>query len=144
MDTLTPAILADLWKAYREGRAVEGADLAGFQKFMVLHEDFHGTWDRLAADPSTSLEVDGENVLVHIAMDTATERALEENQPPGLQALYGALVQKGLDEGQAFHVLSQAMQHEFLESASAGREMDLGGYFRRAADYCRQAMEQAG
>jgi hypothetical protein len=36
------------------------------------------------------------------------------------------------------------MQHEFLSAAGGGKEMDLGDFFRRAADYSRQAMEQNG
>jgi hypothetical protein len=36
------------------------------------------------------------------------------------------------------------MQHEFLISAEAGKEMDLGGFSRPAVDDCRQAMERRG
>ncbi len=143
MKALTPEIMAGLWRSYRADEAPADPELAAMQKFMVLHGDMHEIWDRLLADPKTPLEIEGENLLIHIAIDSAVERALAENQPPGLQALFSALVQKGFPEGDAFHVLSQAMQHEFLTGAGAGREMDLGDFFRRAADYCRQAMEQA-
>ena len=44
----------------------------------------------------------------------------------------------------AFHVLSQAMQHEFLIAAEAGNELDLAAFYGRAEDYCRQATEQLG
>jgi hypothetical protein len=141
MNNLTPQILADLWRSYHESQAPSDPDLAAFQKFMVLHADMHEYWERLLTDMTTPLEVKGENLLVHIAMDAATERALSEDQPPGLQALFSALVQKGMPEGDAFHVLSQAMQHEFLIAAEADNEMDLAAFFRRAEDYCRQAKE---
>jgi hypothetical protein len=48
---------------------------------MILHEDMHEIWDRLVDDPRTSLEIDGENLLLHIAMDAATEKALESKRP---------------------------------------------------------------
>jgi hypothetical protein len=142
MKDLGPAVLAGLWTAYRSGRAVTDPDLAPLQKFMVLHQDMHEHWDRLVADPSTSLVVDGEPLALHIAMDAATEQALERNEPPGLQVIFASLTKGGFDEGSAFHVISQAMLHEFISEAEAGREMNLGGFFRRAADYARQAMEQ--
>ncbi|HVR87733.1 MAG TPA: hypothetical protein VMU54_25625, partial [Planctomycetota bacterium] len=71
---LTPALLAGLWKDLKEERPSEDEALAAFQKFMLLHEDMHGLWDRLVDDPSTPVEVNGENVLLHIAMDAACEK----------------------------------------------------------------------
>ncbi|MBZ5563995.1 MAG: DUF1841 family protein [Acidobacteriia bacterium] len=144
MRMLTPQILADLWKAHRAQQAPTDPDLAAMQKFMILHSDMHEYWERLLTDPDTPLEVDGDNLMLHIAIDAAVERALGEDQPPGLQDLFSTLIQNGFEEGDAFHVIAQAMQHEFLISAEAGKEMDLSGFFRRATDYCRQAMERRG
>jgi hypothetical protein len=142
LNALTPAVLAELWKAFREDRAPDDPELAAVQKFMVLHGDMHPYWDRLLEDPAAPLVAEGEDLLRHVAIDTATERALERNEPPGLQALFSALVQKGIGEGEAFHVVAQAMEDEFVEEAQAGRTMGPAGFFRRAAEYCRQAMEQ--
>ncbi len=144
MRMLTPQILADLWKAQRAQQTPTDPDLAAMQKFMILHNDMHEYWDRLLTDVDAPLEVDGENLMLHIAIDAAVERALGENQPPGLQDLFSTLVQNGFEEDDAFHVIAQAMQHEFLISAEEGKEMDLGGFLRRTTDYCRQAMERRG
>ena len=123
-------------------KKVEDPDLARMQKFMVMHEDLHGLWDKLAADPATTLEVDGENMMLHIAMDAATEGALEAGQPEGLRGLFQALTTAGFDPGQAFHVLQQAMMHEFLIAAEKGQEMSLDMFLNRATDYVGQAMRQ--
>ena len=144
MENLTPELFAELWKSYRADQAPEEAELAAMQKFMVLHQDMHPVWDRLVADPSTPLEVDGEDLMLHVAMDVATERSLADNKPPGIHALFAGLVKKGLEEGEAFHVISQAMLHEFLIAAEQGKEMEIPAYFQRAADYCKQALEQHG
>src|SRR2546421_10032063 len=91
--TLPPRLLPDLWKDAKRQQAPADEGLAAFQKFMVLHEDMHAVWDNLVEDPSTSLEVDGENLLLHIAMDAATEKALEQNQPEGRPGVFALLLQ---------------------------------------------------
>lgn len=142
--TLTPRLLADLWKDAKRQKAPADEGLASFQKFMVLHEDMHAVWDRLVDDPTTSLEIDGENLLLHIAMDSATEKALEQNQPEGLPGVFALLVEGGFDQSRAFHVIAQAMEHEFLTAASQNQEMTLDGFMARAKEYARQALEQSG
>jgi hypothetical protein len=142
MNELTPAVFAEIWTATRAERRVENPDLARFQKFMVLHEDLHPLWDRLLEDPATSLEIEGENMMLHVAMDAATEAALEAGQPEGLRGLFQALTQAGFDEGRAFHVLSQAMMHEFVIQAEQGKEMSLDLFLNRATDYTGQAIRQ--
>lgn len=139
---LTPALLAGLWKDLKEERASDDESLAAFQKFMLLHEDMHPLWDRLLDDPSTSLEVHGENALMHIAMDVACERSLQRNEPAGIQAVFAALVQGGFEAGYAFHVVQQALMHEFMTAASQNQEMSPEGYLSRAREYGKQAVEQ--
>ena len=141
---LTPALLGELWKAAKERKAPEDEGLAAFQKFMILHEDMHAYWDRLADDPNTPLEVEGENLLLHIAMDAATEKALERNEPEGLPGVFALLVEGGFDQSRAFHVITQAMEHEFLTAASQNQEMTMDGFMTRAKEYARQALEQKG
>jgi len=140
--SLTPALLAGLWKDLKEERPSQDEALAAFQKFMLLHEDMHPIWDRLMDDPTTPLEVNGENLMLHIAMDAATEKSLEKNEPGGIQAIFAALVQGGFPAGDAFHVVQQAMMHEFLTAASQNQEMSLDGFLSRAREYGRQAVEQ--
>ena len=141
--SLTPALLADLWKAARKREAPGDEELAALQKFMVLHEDMHEIWDRLIDDPRTSLEVDGENLLLHIAMDAATEKALENNDPAGLPGVFALLVQGGFDQSRAFHIIAQAMEHEFLTAAAQDQEMTPDGFMSRAKEYAKQALEQS-
>jgi hypothetical protein len=142
--TLTPQLLAELWTSAKKHEAPADEGLAAFQKFMILHEDMHALWDKLVEDPTTSLEVDGDNLLLHIAMDAATEKALEMNEPAGLPGLFALMVEGGFDQSRAFHVLSQAMEHEFLTAASQNQEMTLDGFMVRAKEYAKQALEQAG
>jgi len=141
---LTPQVLVELWQSAKQKQAPADEGLAAFQKFMILHEDMHAVWDRLAEDPGTPLEIDGENLLLHIAMDAATEKALEMNEPEGLPGVFALLVQGGFDQSRAFHVIAQAMEHEFLTAASQNQEMTLDGFMGRAKEYARQALEQAG
>lgn len=142
-NSLTPALFAELWKSARMRQAPDDESLAAFQKFMILHEDMHPIWDRLVEDPATSLDVDGENLMLHIAMDAATEKALERNEPEGLPGVFALLVEGGFDQSRAFHVISQAMEHEFLTAASQDQEMTLDGFLGRSKEYARQALEQS-
>jgi hypothetical protein len=89
---VTPALFAELWKQARRQAAPADESLAAFQRFMVLHEDMHAVWDRLVEDPATPLEVEGENLMLHITMDAATEQALQKNEPSGLVDVFGVLV----------------------------------------------------
>lgn len=140
MNELTPAMLGEMWTMHKAGRTPEEPFLEAVQKFMVLHQDLHDWWDRLAADPGTAV-VDGErNVLVHVAMDATTERALRENAPQGVLEAYGHLIAAGVGEGEAFHVISAAMEHEFLISAAGGREMELENFLKRAQEYVAQTL----
>jgi hypothetical protein len=141
-ENLTPELLSRLWTMAKAQQVPDDGGLEAFQRFMVLHEDMHEYWERLEKDRSTSLDVDGENLMLHIAMDAATMRGLEENQPPGLKELLQSMLEKGIEQGRAFHVLSQAMQHEFLDAASRGQEMDLQAYFQRASDYFHEVMKE--
>lgn len=143
-NNLTPLVLAGLWTQAKAQKTPDDAGLAAFQKFMILHDDMHEYWEALEKDPEAPLVVEGESLLVHIAMDASTMRALESNEPTGISALYADLIQNGLDQGVAFHVLSQAMQHEFLSAASQGQEMELPKFLDRAMAYCAQAIEQKG
>jgi hypothetical protein len=139
---LNAALLAEIWRSTRAEKAVEDPDLARFQKFMVLHEDMHATWDALAADPATTLVVDGETLMLHVVMDAATEKALEADEPAGLRQAFQMLTARGFDPGRAFHVLSQAMMHEFILQAEQGRELEPKDFLARVFDYAKQAMEQ--
>ena len=141
---LTPQVLVELWQSAKRREAPKDEGLAAFQKFMILHEDMHPIWDRLVEDLATPLEIEGDNLLVHIAMDAATEKALERNEPEGLPGVFALLVQGGFDQSRAFHVISQAMEHEFLTAASQNQEMTLDGFMDRAKEYAKQALEQAG
>ena len=139
---LTPALLAGLWKDLKNDRASEDEALASFQKFMLLHEDMHPIWDQLVDDPATSLDRDGENLLLHIAMDVACEKSLQKNEPAGIQAVFAALVQGGFETAHAFHVVQQAMMHEFMTAASQNQEMSPEGFLGRAREYGKLAIEQ--
>jgi hypothetical protein len=141
-NNLTSKVLAGLWTQAKAKQTPDDAGLAAFQKFMILHEEMHVHWEKLEKDPEEPLLVDGENLLVHIAMDASTMRALETNEPSGISPLYARLIQNGLEQGMAFHVLSQAMQHEFLASATEGHEMELPKFLARAAEYTKQAIER--
>lgn len=143
-NNLTPQVLAGLWTQAKAKQTPDDAGLAAFQKFMILHEDMHEQWEKLEKNPEEPLLVDGENLLVHIAMDASTMRALETNEPSGISPLYARLIESGLDQGVAFHVLSQAMQHEFLAAATIGQEMELPKFLARATEYTQQAIDQKG
>ena len=140
--SLTPALMAELWRDVKAEKVSEEEALAAFQKFMLLHEDMHPVWDKLLVDLTTSVEVDGENLILHIAMDATSEKALMKNEPMGIQAVFAALVAGGFDEGRAFHVVQQAMMHEFLTAASQNQEMSMEGFLTRAREYGREAIRQ--
>jgi hypothetical protein len=141
MTELNAAVLADLWKHAKANQTPKEPYLQAVLKFMMLHEALHAHWDRLQADPTVPLVVEGENLVVHIAMDAATEKAIQDDRPEGLRDLYQELVRGGIEEGRAFHVLSRAMAEEFLLAGELEVEIDFVRYFARAKEYARLALE---
>ena len=59
-------------------------------------------------------------------------------------SVFALLVEGGFDQSRAFHVITQAMEHEFLTAASQNQEMTMDGFMTRAKEYARQALEQRG
>jgi hypothetical protein len=135
MSELNAAIVADLWKKAKEDRTPKEPYLQAVLKFMLLHENFHPMWEKLAADPTISLVVDGENVVLHVAMDAAAENAIQTDRPEGIRDLFENLQARGVEQGRAFHVISKAMMDEYLVAAEAGEPMDLARLYARAKDY---------
>src|SRR5688572_18799910 len=140
MPELTRDVIVSLWNQAKAGQSPADADLARMQKFMLMHDDMYEHFERFAADPACPMEVDGENLMLHIAMDAATEKSLETDEPAGIRNLMQSLLSAGIEPGRAFHVLSQAMMHGFIIAAGEEREMAVDEYLQRAADYARQVI----
>ena len=118
------------------------ADEALLQKYMLMHEDMHEHFERFAADPSDTMIVGRENLMLHIAMDAATERSLEKDEPSGVRMLMQQMLSSNFDPGVAFHVISQALMHETIVAGEAGKAFEPRQFLRRAADYAEQAQKQ--
>jgi len=142
MAELTPQIFISLWTSAKKQESPDDPDLARMQKYMMMHDDMHPHFELFEQDPSGPLMADGENLMLHIAMDAATEKALEQDQPEGVRHLMQGMLDGGLDSGVAFHVLSQSMMHEFLIAAEQGQEMEHGKWMLRAGQYAQQAFQQ--
>ena len=143
MPELTREVFVSLWSMTKAGTAPDDADLARMQKYMAMHEDMHAHFEGIAADPAASIDVDGENLVLHIAMDAATEAALERDEPDGIRDFMQSMLDSNVAPGTAFHAISQAMQHEFVLAAGRGEEMDLAQFATRAANYAAQAVAAA-
>lgn len=139
MPELTREIFVDIWNAAKAGQPNTDPGLAQIQKFMMMHQDLHADFDRIAADPNEPVEVGGENLMLHVAMDAATQQMLEADDPAGVRLLMQNMLDQKFEPGRAFHVLAQAMTHEFLIAARAGQEMDKQKFLTRAASYAEQA-----
>lgn len=142
MPELTPQIFASLWTLAKQQKTHDDADLARMQKFMMMHDDMHAHFEAIESDPAGSMVVDGENLMLHIVMDAATEKALEQGEPDGIRRLMQGMLDGGLDPGTAFHVLSQSMMHEFVIAAEQKQQMDHGKWLMRAGQYAQQAFAQ--
>jgi len=132
---LNAAVLADLWKHAKAKKTPKEPYLQAVLRFMILHENFHPWWEKLAADPTIPLVVDGENLVVHIAMDAAAENAIQTDRPEGIRDLFEDLQARGMEKERAFHVVSRAMADEFLLAGEAGEQMDLVKFYVRAKAY---------
>ena len=135
MTELNAAVGGDLWKKAKENRTPKDPYLQSVLKFMLLHENYHAMWDKLAADPTIPLVVDGDNVVLHVAMDAAAENAIQTDRPEGIRELFEELQARGVEKGRAFHVISGAMRDEYLIAGEAGEPMDLVRFFVRSKDY---------
>lgn len=135
MTELNAAIVGDLWKKAKEHKTPKEPYLQAVLRFMFLHENFHAMWEKLSADPTIPLVIDGENVVLHVAMDAASENAIQTDRPEGIKELFETLEESGTEKGRAFHVISKAMMDEYLVAAEAGEPMDLVRFYARAKDY---------
>ena len=135
MTELNAAVVGDLWKKAKENKTPKEPYLQSVLRFMFLHENFHEMWEKLAADPTLPLVIDGENVVLHVAMDAAAENAIQTDRPEGIKELFESLEQGGMEKGRAFHAISKAMMDEYLVAAEAGEPMDLVRFYARAKDY---------
>lgn len=138
MSEMTSELFLQLWQMAKSQQNHADPELQRMQKFMVMHEDMHPYFEQLEQDPSMSLEVDGENLMLHILMDSATEKSLELDEPMGIRSVMEVLLSSKVDPGVAFHVISQAMTHSFLIAADEGREMDMFEFMSRAQQYSAQ------
>ena len=139
MTELNAAIVGDLWKKAKESKSPKDPFLQSVLRFMLLHENFHGMWEKLAADPTIPLVVDGENVVLHVAMDAAAENAIQTDRPEGIRELFDDLESRGVEKGRAFHVISKAMLDEYLVAGEGGEPMDLVRFYVRAKDYASRS-----
>src|SRR5688572_22032303 len=114
MTELNAAIAADLWKHAKTHKTPKDPFLQSVLRFMLLHENFHPLWEKLVADPTIPLVIDGENVVLHVAMDAAAENAILTDRPEGLRELFENLEASGVEKGRAFHAISSAMRDEYL------------------------------
>ena len=135
MTELNAAVVADLWKKAKANKTPKEPYLQAVLRFMLLHENYHAMWDRLVADPTIPLVVEGENIVLHVAMDAAAENAITTDRPEGIKELFEGLEAGGMEKGRAFHAISRAMMDEYLVAAEAGEPMDLVRFFVRARDY---------
>lgn len=140
MPELTREAFVSLWKSAKSGVQSLDPDLALIQRFMLMHDEMHEVFDRCSADANASLEVDGENIMLRIAMDAAVHKSLEIDEPAGTRELMQAMLNAGLGPGRAFNVMSQAMMHAFLAAASQDRQMREHEYLDRARVYAQQAL----
>ncbi len=140
MPELNAAVLADLWKHAKSKKTPKEPFLQSVLRFMLLHENFHPMWEKLADDPTLPLVVDGENIVVHVAMDAAAENAIQTDRPEGIRDLFERLQAGGMERGRAFHVISKALADEFLLAGEAGEPVDLVKFYARAKDYAGRAI----
>ena len=139
---MTPQIFASLWTKAKRQETPDDPELARIQKYMVMHDDMHEVFERFEQDQSQPPIKGGENLMLHIIMDSAIEKALEWDQPPGIRKMLQGMLDGALDPTVAFHVLSSAMQHEYLAAAAKGREMDQSDFMIRASQYAKQAFSE--
>jgi len=140
MTELNAAVVGDLWKKAKENKTPKEPFLQSVLRFMLLHENFHAMWEKLAADPTIPLVVDGENVVVHVAMDAAAENAIQTDRPEGIKELFEGLQTRGVEKERAFHVISSAMRDEYLVAGEAGEPMDHVRLYARAKDYAARSL----
>jgi hypothetical protein len=139
MPELTREIFVQIWNDAKAGQQNTDEGLARIQKFMMMHKDMHADFDRIAGNPGEAVDVAGENLVLHVAMDAATEQSLEADDPPGIRLLMQNLLDQKFEAGEAFHVLSQAFTHEFLTAASQKSDVDRQRFLARATSYAEQA-----
>lgn len=140
MNELNAAVLADLWKHAKAKKTPKDPFLQSVLRFMLLHEDLHPWWEKLEADPTIPLVVEGENLIVHIAMDAATEKAIQDDKPEGIRDIFEDLQARGQEKEYAFHVISKAMTDEFLVAGEEGEPMDLVKFYVRAKEYAARSL----
>ena len=104
----TRAVFFRAWRAYREGRPLEGVEQLIVQ-VALRHPEYHSLLDH----PETMRDRDyfpesGEtNPFLHLGMHIAIEEQLSIDQPPGIRGYYRKMLKQLPDE--------HAVQHRIME-----------------------------
>jgi hypothetical protein len=100
------AFFADVWRKYREGQPLAGAEGIGLQ-IILLHPEYQ---DFLLEEKNRERDFSGEsNPFLHMSLHLALEEQLQIDQPPGIRAAYEALLTRKGDRHEALHEVIECL-----------------------------------
>ena len=123
------SLFFDTWAKYRSGQSLEGLEATALE-VILLHPEYHDLLER----PEHYLERDyrpesGElNPFLHMSLHLSIAEQLAIDQPPGISALFQALVHKYGDRHDAMHVVLECLGEAVWEAARTNSAPDQDTY----------------
>jgi hypothetical protein len=91
----------ETWRKYRAGEPLIGIQTLALEAILA-HPEYHA----MLAEPQRYRErdyTDEANPFLHLSLHVALEEQLSIDQPPGIVARFGALLERTADRHQAMH-----------------------------------------
>jgi hypothetical protein len=119
------AFFADVWRKYREGQPLAGAEGIGLQ-IILLHPEYQ---DFLLEEKNRERDFSGEsNPFLHMSLHLALEEQLQIDQPPGIRAAYEALLARKGNRHEALHEVIECLAETIWRAQKDKAPLDAGLY----------------
>ena len=119
------AFFSDSWRKYRENQPLAGAEGLALQ-IILLHPEYQ---DFLLEDKNRDRDFSGEsNPFLHMSLHLALEEQLQIDQPPGVRALFEALLARKGDRHEALHGAIECLAEMIWHAQKEKAPPDAGLY----------------
>jgi hypothetical protein len=119
----------DTWQKYRAGAPLVGLEETALG-VLLLHPEYHPALEDAEKALSRDYTPDGGelNPFLHLSLHLAVEEQLSIDQPVGIRAAYGALVQRLGDEHDAKHTVVECLGEIVWRAQRLGAPPDEHAY----------------
>jgi hypothetical protein len=116
----------ETWRKYRAGTPIAGLETLGLD-VIGLHPEYHALLAE--TEKNKSKDFSGEsNPFLHMSLHLALEEQLQIDQPPGIRALFDALLKARGDRHDALHEAIECLAETLWRAQKDKAPPDAGLY----------------